>query len=262
MNCRNCRYSEKKKMRMTICFKRTAAAVLLLVVSGCSAPAASQHEDTYVCREIDSYNYNEPLPETAESSDLDAFIGGDTRIGSLDLYGTLEEKNTDVYFGESMNIFQVNSVNADGQDETLYDLLMKTEKKNIYLLLGLNEIGYENYDSVADQFQWLINEVKNAHPDAHLCFILNYTPSVYYGLTTEETIERTGALNAVIKDLAVQNDCFFLDLSPALLSEEKTLKNEYTYDGIHLNPDGVSAMENYILTHALNGGEYVKEVCE
>ena len=137
MNCRNCRYSEKKKMRMTICFKRTAAAVLLLVVSGCSAPAASQHEDTYVCREIDSYNYNEPLPETAESSDLDAFIGGDTRIGSLDLYGTLEEKNTDVYFGESMNIFQVNSVNADGQDETLYDLLMKTEKKNIYLLLGL-----------------------------------------------------------------------------------------------------------------------------
>lgn len=250
-------------MRMMNYFK-TILPAALLAAAGCSSPPSSvPAEDTYVCRQIDSYDYSSSLPETAESADLDAFFGGDTRVGSFELYGTLEERNTEVCFTESMNIFQIDEMAADGYDgKTLYDLLMETEKKNIYLLLGLNEIGYENYDSVAEQFRKLIDDLKNAHPEAGICFVLNYTPSAYYGLTTEQTIERTGALNEVIRSLAAENGCFFLDLSEILQNEEGLLKSEYTYNGIHLNPEGVIAAENYILTHALNGGEYVKEVCE
>jgi lysophospholipase L1-like esterase len=50
-------------------------------------------------------------------------------------------------------------------------------------------------------------------------------------------------LNAMIKSFADKNNIFYLDYYSSMVDEEKGLKAEYTYDGVHPSLAGFKAME-------------------
>ena len=224
----------------------------------------SEETPAYACRVIDYYDYTKPVPESAPADDAyyaESFFGGDSRMGGLYLYGT--EKYGEIYYVTSLNLFMIDTMTVDDYpDETMLSLLEKTDKKHIYLMLGINEIRNSSFDAWADAYQELIDMLKEKHPDADIYLIETYHPRSISGLTAEELDVQLNKVNEKIRDLAIKNLCYYIDLDPGITDGSGLFKDELTWDGLHMNPEGAREVEAYIKRHVYRRSEYVKEICE
>ena len=255
-------YSDMKK------WKILAVCALLC---GCSsagseteANAGSAQPSDYACRVINYYDYSKPVPESAPADDAyyaDSFFGGDSRMGGLYLYGT--EKYGEIYYTTSLNLFLIDSMAVnDYPDETMLSLLEKTDKKHIYLMMGINEIRQKNFDAWADAYQELIDQLKEEHPDADIYLIATYHPREISGLDDDELDVQLEKVNTKIRELAENNLIYYIDLDPGITDETGLMRTDYTWDGLHMTPSGARAVEAYIKKHVYRRSEYVKEICE
>ncbi len=249
--------------------KYISLLIVLLVLSGCSQDPkvveVNENEDGYVCRMVDTYDYTACVPPSEavdESFYENTLFAGDSRMGSLFLYGT--HANADVKFVTSLNLLRIDSMQVDEIKEkmTLMDVLEETRKQNVYLLFGINEIRNPNFDSFANMYQEIITMLKNNNPDVNIYLILSYHPDYISGLEEPKLSEQLQMLNSKIIDLAIRNKVYYLDLDNGMSDEAYTIKDEYVSDGLHFTPTGAKAFEEYIATHVVRREDYVKEICE
>jgi hypothetical protein len=69
-------------------------------------------------------------------------------------------------------------------------------------------------------------------------------------------------LNEHLITLARNNHVYYLDLDNGLDDEDNTIRNEYVADGLHFNPTGTHALEDYFATHVIRREDYVQKVCQ
>ena len=238
--------------------------IVLLCVSGCNL---NNEEKMYKpqCLYIDNFDYNNQVPFNNEidlSYFNNSFIGGDSRVGSLVLYNKLT--NADVKYIESLSLNMLNITKLNKDDEnspTMYQLFMNTDKENIYVMLGLNEIGWSTYEKWGVSYENFIKDLKNNHPNSNIYLILLYTPSNAYLVDKDTLINRVNKMNEVLIDIAKRNFVYYLNINESLVGEDGYIKEEYTFDGIHLTSSGTDVFIEYLRTH-VGGSNYVKEICE
>lgn len=255
--------------------KITSLIALALLISGCggetaaasAAPSGSSEPAKYACRLVDYYPYADPVPasEAIEDSYYDsALFAGDSRMGSLYLYGT--HKNAQVEYVTSLNLFLIGTTEADNHEDgvTLEQILQETDRQNIYLMFGINEIrNTESYfDGWIEQYQSVVTEILNHNPDASIYIILTYHPDSISGLEEPELSEHLQWINSRLVSMAERNYLYYLDTDNGLDDENGTIKDEYVADGLHFTPEGAHAFEDYIATHIVRRETYVKEVCD
>lgn len=256
--------------------KITCMIALALLISGCGSQStaavspessASSEPAKYACRLVDYYPYSDPVPssDAADDSYYDsALFAGDSRMGALYLYGT--HKNAQVEYVTSLNLFLIGTTEADNHDDgtTLEQILLDTDRSNIYLMFGINEIrNTESYfDNWIDQYQTVVSEILEAHPDASVYVILTYHPDSISGLEEPDLSEHLQWINTRLINLAEKNYIYYLDTDNGLDDENGTIRDEYVADGLHFTPEGAHAFEDYIATHIVRSENYVKEVCD
>ncbi|MDD6370636.1 SGNH/GDSL hydrolase family protein [Galactobacillus timonensis] len=248
-----------------------AAALLLCgcgspaAATGATASAAAGRNDSYACRVMDYYDYSAPAPYTVEAVDesyyADTLFAGDSRMGSLALYGSHPDAEVD--YVTSLNLLLIDTMPLDEHEDgsTLMDVLSSTTKDNIYLLFGINEIRNSNFDAFNAQYQDILTMLRNNNPDVNVYIILAYHPDKITDLPEPQLGEHLQNLNSGLITLAETNAMFYLDTDNGL-DENGTIKDDYVWDGLHFNPTGARAFEDYIATHVVQKEKYVKEVCE
>lgn len=250
--------------------KLIAAAALL---AGCGSPkttdsaqaTAAGKDESYACRVMDYYDYSAPAPYTTEAVDesyySDTLFAGDSRMGALALYGSHPEAEID--YVTSLNLLLIDTMPLDEHDDgsTLMDVLSSTTKNNIYLLFGINEIRNSNFDAFNAQYQDILTMLRTNNPDVNVYIILAYHPDKITDLPEPQLSEHLQNLNSGLISLAETNAMFYLDTDNGL-DEDGTIKDDYVWDGLHFNPTGAHAFEDYIATHVVQKERYVKEVCE
>ncbi|MBR3202388.1 MAG: hypothetical protein IKF60_02245 [Solobacterium sp.] len=250
-------------------------AFLLLGCKGDAAKTESNAEEQefpepepYACRVYDYYNYSGRVPwsEEIESSYFDdVLFAGDSRMGAMYLWGTIE--NAQVEYVTSLNLWLIDSMPLDNHTDgmTMYDALETTDKNNIYLLFGINEIrNSESYfDSWAfEQYQSILDMLRTKNPDCNIYIMSTYHPREISGLPEPALTEHLGYVNSRLGQLAMDNYVYYLDLDEGLTDESGLVRDEYVGDGLHFGPTGTHALEDYIKTHVVRRNWYVKEVCE
>lgn len=234
--------------------------ICLLSAAGC----AEKEEKSYACRTLHLYDYTEPVPASEPADDsyfADSLFVGDSRMGALALYGS--HKDTEVYYVTSLNLLRIEVMPVDEHtDHTLMDYLENTKKTNIYMLFGINEVRSSSFDSFAGIYQEIIDMLKEHNPDVKIYIMLAYHPQEISGLNDDQLNDQLEKMNLRMKALAIENRVYYIDLDPALAGEDGKIRSKYTFDGLHMNPDGVKAMEAYIAEHTVREDRYVKEVCE
>ena len=245
------------------------ASAMALTMAGCGSNKQSDSaETTYACRMIDYYDYSTPVPaaETVDDSYFqDTFFGGDSRMGSLYLYSDLRDKGAEIYYAESMRVYTMDTMPVQELDgkTTLAELLDKTEKKNIYLLLGINEIRSDNFDDWASYYdEEVIQPILKRMPDAHIYLMLNYHVREVTGLDTETLDQHLKMINDKMIEIAKKNHIYYLDVDDEMTDTDGMIKEEYVWDGLHFNVEGAEAYADYIARHTVKEDAYVKEVCE
>ncbi len=198
-----------------------------------------------------------PLPETAAVEDTyfdGAVFLGDSRTEGLSLYSGLKTGHFYTAVGATVeSVFSKNAWETEsGEKIPLLDAVAAQECDKIYVMLGINELGWTKTKTFHDQYAKLIDRLREDHPEAKL--VLQSLPPVSAKQEAKKTYVNNGriaAYNEVIRTLAEEKACYFLDVAACLTGEDGLLPKDLNFDGIHLNPAGCRIWLNCLRTHSL-----------
>lgn len=166
----------------------------------------------------------------------DALFIGDSRTQGLSYYGGI--KNATFFATQGLNITRVltETTNISGIGKTnLSGLLQKKSFGKIYIMLGINELGWMTPASIKPYYTTLIETIRAAQPDAVIfvssCIHVTKAQSSKGGGRTNANIDK---LNAELKTLEDGAYVFYLDPNPIFDDGNGNLKANLSGDGIHL----------------------------
>jgi lysophospholipase L1-like esterase len=185
----------------------------------------------------------------------DALFIGDSRTEGFGLYSGLQ--NITVY---AKNGFQVYTAFNKGIVQTpvgkitVPEALLNEQDRfqKIYLMFGLNEMGWGNEESFAQAYYNLIDAVKATQPNAVV-----YIQGVMHvsKIKSEQDClfnnQNINIRNEQLKVIAENEHVYYLDLNEVFTDEEGNMFEEYTSDGIHLKAPYVELWKTYLKEHAI-----------
>ena len=180
----------------------------------------------------------------------DALFIGDSRIEGLALYSGLD--NAQFAYMEGLTTFGLMSekIAANGT-ATLTDLLGSQTFKKIYIMLGINEAGY-NTDSYVSSYMDAVSQIQALQPNAVIfmmgCMHVSSDYSDTHDIVNNDNIdEKNGAIAAYADGIKL----FYLDMNTVVDDGKGGLIKDYTWDDIHLQAQYYSVWEDYLYSHGL-----------
>ncbi len=198
-----------------------------------------------------------PLPETEAVEDTyfdGAVFLGDSRTEGLSLYSGLKTGYFYTAVGATVeSVFSKKNFETEGGEKVpLLDAVAEQDCDKIYIMLGINELGWSKVKTFHDQYAKLVDRVRADHPEAKI--VLQSIPPVSAKQEAKRTYvnnARIAEYNGVIQALAEEKECYFLDVAACLTGGDGLLPKDLNFDGIHLNPAGCKVWLNYLRTHSL-----------
>lgn len=182
--------------------------------------------------------------QTTPADDMffdDAAFLGNSLVDGFRLYSGL--KTCDVYASTSMTVLGAG------------DLVAQMPAENygkVYILLGINEIGYDT-DYFCEQYAALLDKIEASQSEADI-YIMSLTPvSQAKSAGGTFTMERINAYNTALLQLAEDRGIWFIDLVEAMADEAGYLPADVTTDGVHFTVEEYQVWLDCLRTHYAPG---------
>lgn len=231
----------------------TAGVLIYAVCSGHDNPAAVPTDEpteipTQEVKPTDTLKPTKPVEtKPAEtkapkpSKDLtpvslnDTLFVGDSRTVGIREYSGL--KGADFFCSVGMNVFDVTgeSLSVDGVGNvTLSQLLSKKQYSKVYIMLGINEVGYP-HSSVVDKYSKVLDLIKEKQPNASIIIEANLHVSKSRS-DSDKVVNNASIndLNTKLSALADGSKVFYIDANTIFDDASGSLSSDMTSDGTHL----------------------------
>lgn len=184
-----------------------------------------------------------PVPETLpgapadDSYYADALFIGDSRTVGLSQYVPGLDSYATFYCAVSLSIFNTLSAqiaNVDGVSMSVDNALQHKSFGKIYLMVGINEIGYER-NAWLETYRGVIARIRELQPSATI-----YIQSIMHVSSGKEAANpvfnnaEVNARNEGLKTLANGTDIFYMDINYLIDDANGALSADLTFDGVHL----------------------------
>ena len=189
-----------------------------------------------------------PVPVMGEIVDIDVleyfdntlFIG-DSRTAGLRQFGYFETADFFATPGLSVYSLPQTKVDVEGYEKIkLEELLVEKEYDRIYVMLGMNELGYR-FPQTVERYRDFIEDLQDQEPCAQLILCANLhvtsTRSNNDKFFNNANIDK---MNEEIRILAEEKELIFLDINELFDNEAGELSKEVASDDSHVT------VENYI----------------
>lgn len=164
----------------------------------------------------------------------DTLFIGDSRTMGLAEYADIEGA---VFFANTgMNIYRLYSLKNAVHDQELYleDILAEKQYRKIYLMLGINELGYDAEQTVK-RFEEEVLKLRELQPEAEIVLEANLhvttARSERDAIFNNENIDR---INENIRQIAEKYGFSYIDVNEIFDDETGGLNPEYTHDEVHV----------------------------
>lgn len=188
----------------------------------------------------------------------DALFIGDSRTVGLFEYGHIEDR-AQFYAQTSLMIYEVMEnpktiVKTDDERGaiTVEEALSEKQFGKIYIMLGLNEMGFGTPESFGKAYGAVVSQIRELQPDAiiyiqsimHVAAEKNETDPVYNNTNID-------LRNQPLIRLADNQNVFYLDVNEALCDETGCLVGDWTFDQVHLKAAYYQVWKDFLLDHAI-----------
>lgn len=141
--------------------------------------------------------------------------------------------------------------------DTLYKRAIKYKPSKLFISIGSNDIGFDARDvkSIYSYIVDIVEEVQQRSKDTEI-FIVSVIP---VNATVAEYINRDyvdardnfdiNMLNFYLRNYTRKSKLKFVDASKMLKNNYDTLNLKYTFDGFHLNDEGLKVVTKMILQY-------------
>ena len=187
-------------------------------------------------------------PAVGDEFFADTAFFGNSLVDGLRLYGGLA--HGDFYAVQSASVVNVGTTKVsalnDGTAATLLQTLAQKQYARIYILLGINEIGFETSYFI-ELYRAMLDRIAASEPHAAI-YIMGLTPVTKAKSDEGElfSMDRVREYNAALRDLAEERGCWYVDLVDALADSDGYLPE---VDGIHLTAAKYPVWADYLRSH-------------
>ncbi|MBE5962214.1 MAG: hypothetical protein E7256_12690 [Lachnospiraceae bacterium] len=192
---------------------------------------------------------------TVEESYFDntLFIG-DSRTLGLSQFARLGKAD---YFSDAgMTVFSLFKAKVSDRNFSLTDLrtlLSSHRYERIYLMLGINEIGYP-MEGIKKQYKKVLEEIQSLQPDAEIILEANMNVARKKEKANKNfAVENINTLNQIIASFADQKHIYYIDIneSDEFVDEQGYLKDEVSTDGVHPNVSYYQSWAQWLCENAI-----------
>lgn len=185
------------------------------------------------------------IPEESPGSEIepeegyayfdDALFIGDSRTAGLREYGLFD--NSDFFATPGLSIYAIPKTKVtvhEWEDVKLEELLANKSYGKIYLMLGMNELGY-NFEQTVERYRAFVEELQEKQPQAKLYLCANLHVTIVR--TENDDIFNNANINKMneeIRNLAQEKELPYLDVNILFDDENGNLNEEYTSDDSHV----------------------------
>lgn len=207
--------------------------------SSAETPVSSEAKDT--------------MAAVDESYFDDALFIGDSRTQGFILYSGLA--NTTSYAGKGLAVNKISTdavVTENGQDYTVSQALENHsgEFKKVYLMFGVNELGWSYPEKFQESYQQVVQEVKKTQPDATI-YVQSILPVSKEKSDSSDiyNMERVNMFNGLLQEMAEEEGVIYLDVASSVMDTEGYLPADASTDGVHLNKEYCQIWLQYLEEH-------------
>jgi len=165
----------------------------------------------------------------------DAIIIGDSRTVGIFEYGDLG--NITYFASEGLSIYDIwkEPLPVKGMGNNYLEQLLKAMNyKKIYIMLGINELGYDRTQTV-EKYKATLDKIHEICPEAiiYICSNLHVTAAQSAKDNTFNN-KNINLFNAEIQKFADHETFFYLDTNQKFNDASGNLGSEYTSDNVHI----------------------------
>lgn len=204
-------------------------------------------------------NLSVTVPENGRVDDSyfsDAVFVGDSRTEGLRMYSGISP-SPKFFSGVGLTVTKVFSdqiVQLNGQWLTVADALRQADYNKVYIMLGMNELGWV-YESVyAQDYGRIIDVIRETHPDATI-YVQSIIPVSKWKDTTDPDRIYTNAnvvrLQKVLCEMCEEKNVHYVNVAEVMQDENGYLFSEATEDGMHLTQEYCKIWAEYLRTHTV-----------
>lgn len=212
------------------------------------------------------YEFGVPLEE-GEPVEDDSFFDnavflGDSRTEGLQLFGG--QKHGTYYWARGMSVFRADSdeykvFEVDGEALTLVGTLSKRQYDQVYVMIGVNELGHsaESYEAGLGA---LIDKVLAAQPAAvvYLQLLPPVNDAMCRANALASYINNTNvqAFNEAIVRVAAEKKVVLLNTAEVYTGKDGQLPAELANDGCHFAYNAYTQWADYLRAHIIDPARY------
>ncbi|MBQ1351801.1 MAG: hypothetical protein IIY71_03675, partial [Oscillospiraceae bacterium] len=141
----------------------------------------------------------------------------------------------------------------DGTKISVLDALRANSNfKKVYIMLGLNELGWVSLDQFQAQYAKLVDAIQEISPDA-IIYLQSILP-VSEEKSASSNIynnDRIQMFNQRIFAVAQEKQVFYINVAEAVADENGCLPSDFTSDGIHLQKKACEQWLAYLKSHTI-----------
>lgn len=182
----------------------------------------------------------------------DALFIGDSRTIGLSEYGVLGDA---IFFAHNgLSVYEVFSTTvsvADLGETTLTSLLDQKDFGKIYIMLGINELGY-NFDNTIQEYQAMVKSIQDQEPNS----IIYIQANLYVTKSRSDSDDiynnsNIRKFNEAIGQMADNQNIFYIDVNEIFDDGNGNLKDEYTSDNTHVLGKYYASWSDWIKTKGI-----------
>lgn len=130
----------------------------------------------------------------------------------------------------------------------LNDIIVRKPSK-VFVLIGINDIAKDFPDAVIiNNYRKIIEELMAKTPQAKIFIqsLLPVNPEYPRFPQHYDKGDHVLSVNKALRELAISTGVSFINLYPIFTDAQGRLDVKYTYDGLHLNPDGYKVWAKFL----------------
>lgn len=186
----------------------------------------------------------------------DALFIGDSRTVGLAEYGNLGQ--AEVLADSGMSVYKVMKTEfttGSGRKLRLTDLLEEREFGKIYIMLGINELGYD-FDQTVKKYGQMLTDIRSLQPHALIYLQANlHITSEKSETSTYYNNDNINRFNRAVEEMADGKEVFYLDVNGLFDDETGGLDEQYTSDHTHILGKHYLSWVDWLLSQAVRPPE-------
>lgn len=217
---------------------------------------ASSGDSSFTDRFAD-YDFTKPVP-VSTAADIsyfnDSVFIGDSRTEGFILNLNLSQIHAYTQKGLMVNtVFTEPVIELDDRMVTVMDAVRETSFSKVYIMLGINELGWGYSSKFIEKYGQIIDEIRTINPDA-VIYIQSLLPVSQTVSETHNYVknDKIKEYNILLAQLAAEKKVFFLDTAAAVIDENGCLPDDAATDGIHLKKAYCEKWLQYLQTHTIS----------